>query len=101
MAGSCRGKEIYVSRTLALRTESGVLALEGSGVLCFLSRAKPSLAHSLWPVRKLPFLLRPMPGHYAADQMSSIFNNNNDNNNNLHLYKAYHWGILKYITNNN
>lgn len=46
----------------------------------------------------LSFLLRATPGRYPAGQTSSTFN---DNNNNLHLYKVFYRGILKYTTNNN
>lgn len=77
-----------------------MLALEGSWVFYFMGQA---LFGSLITAGEKTFFSAQtyMPGHYVAGQMSSIFNNNNNNNNNLHLYKAFHRGILKCITNNN
>lgn len=97
--------------TLDSQARKLMLTLVGSLVASLSqSWATPSLASSfslplLWNNQSIlsaqgspSFLLRAKPGHHPAGQTSSTFN---DNNNNLHLYKVFHRGILKCITNNN
>lgn len=95
------------TQTLESHSRELMLTLVGRRWLHFQSWAKPSLAFSLlllWNDQSKPsawdsfsFLLRATPGHYPAGQTSSTFNDNN----NLHLYKVFYPGILKYGTNNN